>query len=1094
MSSNTDIIALLSTEADQAVDQIIIDSKRLHTVVNGTGTEQAVTEDGSLIPSVRKALLDNLYFKTPPMPWKNGGSVNEFNQLYSFTDVSGNTTWWYAPGATVSNPVVMRDSPINDGKFKVFLDKTNIADIYAPLNSPNFVGNPRVPTPAPGDDSQSIPTTGWVQDEMKVLEDQIIASTKGEFENITVRNDAILQDTYVNGEFIITSDKLSAASTEATFRRIRMVGTETTGEAATEIAFEQNIAPPVGASTKTNIKPYTMATGILTLDQIDGKAAQIGDVAVATDSLNVDGYMRGDYLHLEGNNRNTEDRPQLIVDGIAEIGTLRVTGTIEGVKADVDGLDIHPRSAIIEEGLTVGKDTSLTGNLTVAGDTKVENLDVSGTLTGVAISVDGKDIKPRTVNTGNLVATGDVQISGTTTATGKIVTQDLEVLGTLTASVDLSGSDITVDNITVAETATIKDLIVSGTTTGVKGDVSGLDISPAKVDATGAVTAPSVTTTGNVVVGNDLTVKGEFLPSSLQTGSVKADSLTVGGDITQTKGTTKIVNLEVTGTTTGIKGDVAGDDISPRSVTTTAGINVGTTLNVTGKTTLKDVDFTGVVTGLDVDLSQKNVTVKSIAATDPSAFGDVGTDTLTNSGTIITQDIQVKGDILDADGKPVNTFDVTGKDILPNSVQSATFVRGKTLDISEGSLLRGPVEFRNGLTVTLGNILSPQGKATFNDVQVNGALTDANGNAIGSVESIKGKNIEPNSVVATVSVQAPRLQSNGDVLGLSATITNNTSTGTLGVSGLSTLQETRVNGKLTARDTEMNTLLLKRVSGNDDPRLVVQGDADIQGDLNVSGTITGVVDLTAQDINMNSLGLAKGLTAGGGITSSSTVTAVNGVFGGGSTAPGAIGLQSMTNAKVATDLQVGKDLRVSGDTSLTGNLAVTGKITGDIDFAGKTIAPATVNAATVTATNSTVTNLTVTGTVDLPDSPVVAQEITATNVEATGKMVAGKYSTTPKTANANTATFTPDGSTSIYNVNVQADTEVQAPTGLLTSGKGESIFIYFEQDTSGHAVTFSSAFVVHNGATVSNAANSITIANLVYRGTGPLIDVFLTGR
>lgn len=41
MSSNTDILTLFSSDADKAVDQIIEDSKRLHIVVNGTGTEQA---------------------------------------------------------------------------------------------------------------------------------------------------------------------------------------------------------------------------------------------------------------------------------------------------------------------------------------------------------------------------------------------------------------------------------------------------------------------------------------------------------------------------------------------------------------------------------------------------------------------------------------------------------------------------------------------------------------------------------------------------------------------------------------------------------------------------------------------------------------------------------------------------------------------------------------------------------------------------------------------------------------------------------------------------------------------------------------------
>ncbi|KAB3178468.1 hypothetical protein F9047_11085 [Escherichia coli] len=1073
MSSNTDIIALLSSDADKAVDQIIEDSKRLHIVVNGTGTEQAVAEDGSLLPSVRKALIDNLYFKTPPLPWRNGGSVNEFNQLYSFTDVSGNTTWWYAPGATVSNPVVMRDSPINDGKFKVFLDKTNIADIYAPLNSPNFVGNPRVPTPAPGDNSQTVPTTGWVQSEMQDLEDQIIASMKGDFENITVRNDAVLKDTYISGEFIVTSDKLSAASAEATFRRIRVVGTADN----TEIAFEQNTAPPAGASTKTNIKPYTMSTGILTIDQLKGKSAQIGDVAVATDSLNVDGYMRGDYLHLEGNNRNSTTRPQLIVDGIAEINTLRVTGTIEGVKADVDGLDIHPRSVIIDEGLTVGKDTSLTGKLTVGGTTKVNNLEVTGTLSGVAISVDGKDIKPRSVNTGNLVATGNVQISGTTTATGKITTQDLEVLGTLTANLDLSGSDLSVDNINVAETATIKDLVVTGKTTGVKGDVDGTLIKPSSVQATGLVSAGSLSTNANASIGGNLTVTGEFRPASMETGAVEADSLVVNGNISQTTGTTSVVNLVVTGTTTGVTADVNGDDILPRSVTTTAGVKVGTTLDVTGKTTLGDVDFTGVVTGLELDLSQKNVTVKSIAAVDPSAFGDVTTDNLTNSEKIITQDIQVLGDILDAAGNPVNTFDVTGKDILPNSVQSATFIRGKTLDISDGSTLRGPVEFRNGLTVTLGDIMSPQGKATFNDVQVNGALTDANGNVIGSVESIKGKDIEPRSVVATVSVQAPRLQSTGDILGQSATITNNVSAGTLGVSGLTNLAETRVNAKLTGQSTEFETLLLKRVAGQDTPRLVVQGDSDLQGDLNVSGTITGIVDLTAQDIRMNSLVLAEDLSARN-ITGSGTVQGANGIFGQSSQPTTQYGLQSLSSAKVDKNLDVG------------GNLRVTGAITGSMDFTGKDITPrsvaasAGIGAVDITASGTTTTkDLVVTGTTSFAgDSVFNAGQVKSKlfTVDIGTDITSGSGS------------WIPDGLQSVYNVTVTADTVIGSIAQLPGAG---TYFFYIEQDAvGGHTVTFDPAYLKIGDGEVATAPNAISLVQVIYRGKGSIFDYVILNR
>lgn len=1074
--ASSDIIALLSTEADKAVDQIIIDSKRLHTVVNGTGTEQAVTEDGSLIPSIRKAMLENLYFKTPLIPWRNGSSVTEFNQLYSFTDVSGNTSWWYAPGATTSTPVVMRDSPINDGKFRVFLDKSNISDIYAPIVSPDFKGNPRVPSPAPGDASNTIPTTGWVQREMQDLKDLIISSTQGEFENITVRKDSVLKNLYVSGEFIVNSDKLSAPTTEATFRRIRIVGVGS--GAATEIAFEQNGIPPVGVLTKTNLRPYSVSTGNLKADVSTLQAAKIGDVGVATDSLDVDGYMRGDYLHLEGNNRNSADKPQLIVDGIAEIGTLRVTEKIEGVKADVDGLDIHPRSVIVDDTLAVTKDTSLTGRLDVQGKTTVKDLAVTGSLTGVAINVDGKAINPLSVKTGDLVATGNVQISGTTTATGKIVTQDLEVLGKLTANLDLSGSDMIVETLGVTETATIKDLVVTGKATGITANVDGQPIAPLSV-TTGELKAGNVTAAGDLAVTGDLRVTGVFRPVSVDTGSIKATTLELAGNLTQAAGVATVHDLVVTGTTTGIDADVDGTAIAPTSVTTTGEVVVGTTLNVTGKTTLSDVDITGVVTGLDIDLTEKNVIVKSIGATDPSAFGNISTSNIENSTKITTKDIQVSGKILGADGLPITDFDITGKDILPNSVQSATSVKTKTLEVEQTSLMEGAVEMRGGLTVSTGNITAPTGQATFNDVQVNGALTDVNGNAIGSVESIKGKNIEPRSVVAAVSVQAPSVQSTGELLGASAEITGHTSLTTLGVSGLTNVQELRTSGNTTGAGASFENLTIRRLAGSDNLRFKLEGDGDIQGDLNVSGTITGNVDLSAQALTALSMN-TTGDISGRNVTASATVTGVNGVFGAG-TAPGFIGLQSMSDAKVATDLLVGGTLTA-------------GTIRGNYDFTGKTITPTTVTATTVGATDATFTNLTVTGTIDLPDSPVVVDTITATEIEATSKMVAGKYSTAPKSLSANAAQFTPDGTSSIYNVDVSAETEVQAPTGLLTGARGESIFIYFEQDTIGHAVTFSSAFVVHGNATVSADPNSITIANLVYRGKGPLIDVFLTGR
>mgnify|MGYP003399693147 CR=1 FL=1 len=86
---------------ENAVDQVIVDSERLHNVVNGSAVEEVVTEDGSLIPTIRKAMLDNIYFKTPPLPWTVGAVCTVFNQLYAFKSAAG-TQWFYAPSAGTS--------------------------------------------------------------------------------------------------------------------------------------------------------------------------------------------------------------------------------------------------------------------------------------------------------------------------------------------------------------------------------------------------------------------------------------------------------------------------------------------------------------------------------------------------------------------------------------------------------------------------------------------------------------------------------------------------------------------------------------------------------------------------------------------------------------------------------------------------------------------------------------------------------------------------------------------------------------------------------------------------------------------------------
>lgn len=98
-----------------AVEQTIIAGEQIHQIVNGTATTEITVEDGSKIPSVRKFLVDNFYFKDP-IAWQVGQTENVFNQLRQFTDGS----WWYAPSATASNPISMGSTPVGDPLWKIY--------------------------------------------------------------------------------------------------------------------------------------------------------------------------------------------------------------------------------------------------------------------------------------------------------------------------------------------------------------------------------------------------------------------------------------------------------------------------------------------------------------------------------------------------------------------------------------------------------------------------------------------------------------------------------------------------------------------------------------------------------------------------------------------------------------------------------------------------------------------------------------------------------------------------------------------------------------------------------------------------------------
>lgn len=111
-----------ATTFTQAVELTIFASNQLHDVINGDALTTVETENGD-VPTLRKALVDNFYFKTP-INWVEGESATVFNQLYYFDGTLATSGWYYAPQATLDNPIAMGSTPIDDDNWRLYQTAT----------------------------------------------------------------------------------------------------------------------------------------------------------------------------------------------------------------------------------------------------------------------------------------------------------------------------------------------------------------------------------------------------------------------------------------------------------------------------------------------------------------------------------------------------------------------------------------------------------------------------------------------------------------------------------------------------------------------------------------------------------------------------------------------------------------------------------------------------------------------------------------------------------------------------------------------------------------------------------------------------------
>lgn len=494
-----------TSQLEQAVVQLEKDAERMHKVVNGTASETVVTEDGSTIPTIRKAFADNLFFITPPLPWVAGTQATVFNQLYAFSGSDG-VRWWYAPGATASSPVTLPANPANSNAWRVYSDASSVAGTYAPLNSPIFTGNPQTPTPADDNNSQTIANTTFVINKIA----QAIAGISGgsaSYTTLTVSGATTLNNTVVNGTTIFKGP-VNGDDVNSRFQNVTLT------KQNSSLIFDWTDADNPGF-LKTQLSPYTVQTHNLRSDVILNGVASADNTTMSLTGLGNNVF---DYVYVKGNSSKGSTEPRLKVSGMTELENLRITGAISGVSFSVDGKDISPNSVSITQNLSVGTDIVVNGNANMEGALSVaSDLSVTGmsTLSG-GMTTNSATISQLTVTGASNLVGGFTTGAVNSTVGGNLsVTGDIIGLADISVAGDIAGATLNVSgDVDLKGTTKVKNLAISGSVTGLNVDLSGQNINVSGVTSSGLISsAGGISAQGASSIQN---LNTQFISSSVE--------------------------------------------------------------------------------------------------------------------------------------------------------------------------------------------------------------------------------------------------------------------------------------------------------------------------------------------------------------------------------------------------------------------------------------------------------------------------------------------------------------------------------------------------------------------------------------------------
>lgn len=806
---------------------------------------------------------------------------------------------------------------------------------------------------------------------------------------------------------------------------------------------------------------------------------------------------------------------------------VNIQGTLTANSIDLSTTDVTAKSLSTTNNVTVGGDLSVQGNFDLSqvdliaksintsqlstfaslnsqnatiGTAMIDSLNVNGASTVQSLTSNGF-VKAATIDTpsignttgltitSNVTANADFHIKGTLSLEGALdlsnvdlqakslhTTGDIVVGGTI----DLTNSDITAKSIVISSsikenilpilkstTATITSL---SSTNSVLGEASANTLS-----VTNNSTFSTVSTSGNVTVGGNLTVQGQFDLSStnLQAQSLTSTATTtVGTDLILSTGNV-VGSPKITGTLE-VTGNTKVSTITSTGAATFNSSEVIGDLKVDGTSNVGVLNSTGLATVNALQVIN-TTSLNTLNATGNSTFG--GTVTISTGKTTV-QDLQVNGVFT-----PVGGFDISTADLIVNSITTTNdgTINGK-LKVTGNTTLG--VATINTLTTTGTSTL---GVVNANTITTSGIIT-VNSNSNSKIQALMvGTGTPDNSKQLNVFGSAT-INGDLDVTGsINASIdltSRDISPRNINASGfISTVGNMTVGAQLTAPNAIIGT------SGSTNNNLQVNGNVVTSGNFTVSGLIIGTLDQSSSDVTVKSLVSTTSIEAGTTlkVTGTSTLASVN------ATNLVASGTLNVTGTSTLGNLNVSSALGVTGNTQLSTltstGLAIlnSGRIVGTFNANGDTVIGTnstntlTVNANSNFIGDAVVNNLKVKGTLDLSAAAF------STNTFKTGTY----YVTPHATETVSTASWTPDGTSNVYNLTLTANTNILPISGVNGAG---SWFIYITQDsTGGRTVTWDSSYITIAGS-ISTVPNSVSICQIVYCGIGTKYDLFITQR